>query len=181
MPSDRTRRVAAATTATLPALAAATGVAAAQRPTGGAPWLFSGTSFVASLLVSLLVGVVVLAVAPEYVRTTARRVRRDPVASLGWGLLTVVVLVVASLLLVTMVVTVPVLVALGLVGNVVAAVALGQAVGGSLVGDDLLRALIVGVAIASLVALVPFLGGLAGLVLGLAGIGATVDRFFDGR
>ncbi|QCJ48378.1 hypothetical protein [Haloprofundus sp. MHR1] len=180
MVSKRTLRVAGSATVALAALA---GVAAAQQPpsTPSPPQISPILTFVASLALNLVIGGIVVAVAPDYLRRTSARVRDDPVSSFIWGLIAFVGLLVASILIITMIVTIPALLVLGIVGNVIVAVTLGMLVAGGAVDDSLFKALVVGVIIVSLIGLVPILGGLVNFVLGMIGGGAVVNEFRDGR
>ncbi|WP_224449713.1 hypothetical protein [Haloprofundus salilacus] len=180
MVSRRSLRLAGSVTVALAALA---GVAAAQQPpsTPSAPQISPLATFAASLIINLLIGGLVIAVAPNYLRRTTARVRNDPVSTFLWGLLTFVALLVGSILIITMIVTIPAMLILGIVGNVIVSVTLGMVVAGGVVDDSLFKALVVGVLIVSLVGLIPILGGLVNFVLGMMGGGAMVNEFRDGR
>ncbi|WP_224335887.1 hypothetical protein [Haloprofundus halobius] len=180
MVSKRSLRIAGSATVALAVLA---GVAAGQQPpsTPSAPQISPVVAFVASLAINLIIGGIVVAVAPNYLRRTAARVRNDPASTFLWGLIAFVGLIVASILIITMIVTIPALLILGIVGNVIVSVTLGLVVAGGAVDDSLFKALVVGVLIVSLVGLIPILGGLVNFVLGMMGGGAMVNEFRDGR
>ncbi|WP_224269005.1 hypothetical protein [Haloprofundus salinisoli] len=180
MVSRRTLRIAGSATV---ALAALTGVVAAQQPpsTPSTPQISPVVGFVVSLAINLVIGGIVVAVAPNYLRRTTARVRNNPVSAFLWGLLTVVGLVVASILLITLIVTIPALLVLGLVGNAIVAVVVGMAVTRSASGDNLFVPLVVGVLIVSLIAQIPILGGVVNFILGMMGVGAIVNEFREGR
>lgn len=162
------------------ALTAFVGTAAAQQPPGG-PQLSLVARLGIGLLVNLVVGAIVVAAVPEYVRSTADRIHDDPAGSFGWGLLAFVGLVIASVLIVTVIVTIPLLLVLGLVGGSIATVAVGQVAVDGRTSGDLWKALGVGVVALVLVGLVPILGGIVNFVVGMLGGGAMVNEFRASR
>ncbi|KTG11300.1 hypothetical protein AUR64_05085 [Haloprofundus marisrubri] len=180
MVSRRTLRLAGSATVALAALA---GVAAAQQvpTTPNTPSISPVLSFAISLVFNLVVGGIAVAAAPGYLRRTSARVRNNPGSTLLWGLIAFIGLILASILIITLIVTIPALLVLGIVGNVIVAVVVGMAVTRSANDDNLFVPLAVGVLIISLIGLIPFLGAVVNFVLGMMGGGAMVNEFRDGR
>jgi cytoskeletal protein CcmA (bactofilin family) len=131
-----------------------------------------------AVTISLLVlGVVLLAVAPAAMGASQLVARNEPGRVVGWGLLIAVGLPVVSVLVMLTVVGIPLglvaLLSLALVyamGYVVAAVALGR----TMVREPrgLYLAFLAGLVILRLVGLIPFLGGLVTFVAAAFGVGA---------
>ncbi|MFC6724113.1 hypothetical protein ACFQE1_06940 [Halobium palmae] len=162
------------------ALTALVGTAVAQQPPAG-PQLSLVTRLGIGLVVNLVVGAIVVAAVPDYVRSTADRIHDDPGGSFGWGLLAFIGLIVASVLIVTVIVTIPLLLILGLVGGSIATVAVGQFAVDVRRDGDLWKALGVGVVALVLVGLVPIVGGVVNFVVGMLGGGAMVNEFRANR
>jgi hypothetical protein len=125
----------------------------------------------------LLLGVVLLALAPAAMGASQLVARNEPGRVVGWGLLIAVGLPVVSVLVMLTVVGIPLglvaLLSLALVyamGYVVAALVLGR----TLVKEPRSRylAFLAGLVLLRLVGLIPFLGGLVTFVAGAFGLGA---------
>ncbi|MFC4358902.1 hypothetical protein ACFO0N_13210 [Halobium salinum] len=177
MVSRRTLRTVGSAGVALAALAALVGTAAAQQPPGGVPQISLTVQAVGSLLLNLVIGIIVIAVLPDYVERTGARLRDDPLMSGFWGLPVLIGLALVSILIITLLVTIPV----ALVGSTVAIVALGRTLASDWTAGSQFKALVVGTLVAVLVGLVPILGGLVNLVLSMAGLGAMATEFRASR
>ncbi|QCJ48379.1 hypothetical protein [Haloprofundus sp. MHR1] len=180
MVSKRVLRVAGSATVALVALAGV--VAAQQVPSPRSTPRFSPLVAVGgSFVFNLLVGGLLVVFVPDYLRRTTTRFRDDPVSTFLWGLLAFVVLVVGSILIITMIVTIPAMLVFGIVGNIIACVGIGMAIVGGGVDDSLLKPLAVGLLVVTLVSQIPILGLVVNFVIGMMGAGAMVNEFRDGR
>lgn len=158
------------------ALAAFVGTVTAQQP-GGVPQISLATQVVGSLLLNLVVGVIVIALLPDYVERTGTRLRDEPLLSGFWGFLALVGLLLVSILVITLLVTIPV----ALVGGTVAVVVLGRTLTNDWTSGSQFKALVVGTVVVVVVGLIPVLGGLINLVLSMAGLGAMAKEFRASR
>jgi hypothetical protein len=136
---------------------------------------------VGAFLTTLLVGAILVALAPGYVRARTADVVDRPLATLVYGLVSllflVVVTVVLALTLVGLVVAVPLAVVTYLawaVGSAVAFLAVGERLVGA--DDGWTRPLLVGAGVNGLLALTG-VGGLVSAVVGAAGFGAVVRPY----
>jgi len=170
----------------LPVLA---GVALAQpRPPDApvGPVLSSVGSLAASLVVSAVIGLLVVGLAPDYARTIVGRVRARPGQSVLYGLASFVAAFVATVALaitiVGLVVAVPGAIAFGLL--VAAGSVLGwTALFASVLGGErsLVAPMLAGVLASVAVGLVPLLGGLVNLVVSATGFGAMSAQYLASR
>lgn len=134
------------------------------------------TSAIGSFVLTLVVGAILLAVAPGYVERLGEDINAEPLANFGWGILVLIgVIVVSVVLFITVVgaiLAIPLLLAFviaAIVGQVLAYIAvLGRWV------DDEWQALGAGAVVAGALNLIPGIGGLIGFVIGSIGIGAIV-------
>ena len=133
--------------------------------------------FGGALLINLVLGGLLLALAPEYVRRTVGAIRDDPGSAFLWGLLVGIALpiglVLVAFTLVGLLITIPgllALVVLGIVGNAVAICWIG-----SLMTGDSVDAAAVGAGSLALaaVAAVPVLGNPATTLVGFFGLGVV--------
>jgi hypothetical protein len=139
--------------------------------------------WVARTFTLMALGVVVMLVLPKQTALVGQTVSTVPLPSAGVGLLTFVVLLFVVPMLVIICIGIPLVVLLG--AAFVAAMLLGRVAIGAVIGERLLNALkvkqsqpllevVVGIGLVELLAAVPCLGWLLGLVLWLAGLGAVV-------
>lgn len=189
MLARRVRRV----TLLVGAVLALAGVAAAQPGPGTFPTDRAQPSPLASagatLVFDLLVGVLLVGLVPDYVRKTTEWIRNEPVSSFLWGLGISIVLgiliFVFAITIVGLLLAVPLVILgliLGIVGNVLAMTTIGILILERADREaDLWPALFVGVAIAVIVGLVPFVGGLFNFVVGMIGFGAVVSNVWANR
>jgi cytoskeletal protein CcmA (bactofilin family) len=134
----------------------------------------------------LVVALVLVALAPAAVQTTADTLRARPWASLGWGALLLAAIPIAVVVLMVMVLGIPIGVLL-LVAQVLAlfishasaGLALGQTVAPG-VGSRY-AAVALGVAVVALVTNVPYIGWLLRLVVVAVGFGAVVLAIWQRR
>lgn len=183
MPSTRLSVV----VASVLTLLSVTGVAAAQ-PTTTAPQLSPLLRLTIALAVNGVVGLLVVAVAPDYTERVAADVRESPAETFLWGLLAgvggLIALVVLAVTIVGLLVAVPgifVYILVAVVGGVVGTVALGAVVADAVTESTLFVALAVGVVVSSLLSLVPFVGGTVNFLVGTVGMGAVARRYWRGR
>jgi len=128
---------------------------------------------------TLLVGAILLSLAPEFVDRGVDRIHDEGVACFGWGVAVLVAFVGVSVLLALTVVGVVLVIPLALGFAVVAFV--GNVLGYLALFDGVLEsrksALVAGAAVAGATNLVPILGGLVGFVVGSLGVGAVVRDY----
>ena len=142
------------------------------------PTVGLGSSAVGAFVSTVLVGGLLVTLAPEYTERLIERVRRDTVGSFVYGLLALVVLILVLVVLVVtlvgIVVAVPLAIVIGLAWAVGASVAF-LAVGERLVGrdDGWLAPLLVGALINGGLTLTG-IGGLVTFAVGAAGFGALL-------
>ncbi len=153
--------------------------AAAQQPAPGDVGLSLTARAFASALVTLVVAGGLVALVPEYVERTTDRILDAPgetfIYGVGIGVVAVIVAVVLVFTVVGIVVSVPILIALAVVGY------LGFLAAGRVVSESWGAAVAVAVAVAVVTGGVPVLGGLVGFVLNSMGIGAAyLDYRGDG-
>lgn len=177
---ERTRSL--ARSGALLAVLSLPGVAAAAQPgSGGGPGLWSGIGirFVAGLLLNLVLGGALIAFASRYARERVDEVNRRPGATFVWGLavgLGGAVLVVAlAITVIGLLVAIPGaigLVVVGLVGNAVTVVWLGDLVVRD-EGDPGVAAVAVGALLLAALGAVPVLGNPLTTLAGTFGLGAV--------
>lgn len=134
------------------------------------------TRALGNVVFMLLVGGILLAVAPSYVKRLSEDINAEPVANFGWGILvyigTIVLAVILTITIIGAIVAIPlllVLVVAVIVGQVVAFIAvLGRWVEGDWV------ALGAAAVVAGALGFVPGIGGLVNLVISAIGFGAVV-------
>lgn len=156
-------------------------------PDGG-PSVDVGTgllgSAVGSFLTTLVVGGILIALAPAFTERTMDAVRAEPLSSFGYGILVfvalAVVMIVLAITVVGLLVAFPLLLLTSLLWAIGAAVAF-LAIGECLVGRDegRLRPLVVGALLNGALALTG-IGGLVGLCVGAAGFGAVLKDLLGG-
>ena len=166
------------------------GVAAAQSPNAGTGLGLGARiaiRFVTALVVSLLLGGGLVALAPDYADSMVAALREDPGGAFGWGLVAgLVVPILLALLAATiigLIVTIPGLILLfflGIAGNAVSVVWLGTVLAGD--GDAIGgRAIGVGALAFALLAALPVLGNFLTSVVGLFGLGVVSRDLYRSR
>ena len=145
-------------------------------------------SFVAGLAVNLVLGALVVGVAPDYSRAIVGRIRSEPVESFFFGIAVLIATVVAAIVLaitiIGLVVLVPgafVLAIVGVVANVLATVTVGAVATGWTEDSSLWTSVAVGAAVVALLTAIPLVNGLANFVLGSLGMGAIAARIWEHR
>ena len=154
--------------------------AAAQQPAAGGPELSLAARALASALLALVVAGGLIALVPDYVGRTTDRILDAPgetfVYDIVIGIVGGIVAVVLVFTVVGILVSVPIVIALVVVGY------LGFLAAGRAVSESRGTVLAVVVAAAAVTGGIPVLGGLVGLVLNSMGIGAAyLDYRDDGR
>lgn len=169
------------------ALCSLAGVAAAQSAPE-APQLSPLLRLAIALAVNGIVGLVVVAFAPDYTQSLVDDIRDDPAVSFIWGLLVgiggLVALVVLAVTVIGLLVAIPgffVYLFVAIVGGAVATVALGAVLVDTVADSTLSLALAVGVVVSSLLSIVPLVGGLVNFVVSTIGMGAVVNRYWTKR
>lgn len=165
------------------AVAAFAGLAVAQQvpQQPQTPTFSPGVSLAVSLVVNLVIGGIVVLAAPDYVEGRMAAIRDDAAASFIWGLVSFVVLILASILIITLIVTIPALLVLGIVGGAIATVTVGMLVAEQATDPSLLVGLVVGAVLLSVLGLIPIVGGIVNFVVGMLGAGAMVKGYNDSR
>lgn len=143
-----------------------------------------GSGAVGAFLTTLLVGVILLALAPDYTERTAAAVQDRPVQALVYGLVSLLGLVLLVILLFLTIVGILFLIPLVIVAYLVWAVGSAVAflaIGERLVGErGLPAALVVGALINGGLALTG-IGGLVSFCIGAAGFGTVIQGWREGR
>jgi len=142
--------------------------------------------FGVAFALNLLLGGGLVVLAPTYARTTVNRVRSDPGSAFVWGLIVGVgvpiVLVLLAITIIGLVVTIPGLIVLaivGLVGNAVTIVWIGETVAGRSDGAIGGRTALLGALALALPAAIPVVGNFLVTVLGFFGLGAVGERLYE--
>lgn len=163
--------------AVLPSVAAAQAV-----PDPSDPWveLLAGEAL-GAVLGTLVIGGLLILLAPEYTETVTDRSLREPGTAFLWGLGLTFAVIVGSLVLaltvVGLLIAVPLLLAFSLYALVASEV--GFLAAGRLVSDDWGTAFPVALIVAAVAGGVPLLGGLIAFVLSCIGIGAVAMEYTD--
>jgi hypothetical protein len=151
------------------------------------PELALPIQFVVSILIYVVLGGIVLAVAPEYTEHMAARIRKDTGTSFISGLVALIVTFVAAVLLaitiVGIIVLIPGAIALmvvQIVGNTAALVALGSVTTEAGRGSAF-AALVIGAVLLSALSLVPILGGIVRFAVQTIGFGAIAASYWESR
>jgi uncharacterized protein involved in cysteine biosynthesis len=137
-----------------------------------------GLRFVVVLVINLLLGGALLALAPAYARRMVASIRDDAGTAFLWGLLAgiavPIALVLIAITIIGLLVTIPGLIALffiGLVGNAVTICWVGTLLTGRDVPDG--TAVGVGAAVLAVVGAIPLLGNLVTTLLSFFGLGVV--------
>jgi hypothetical protein len=134
-----------------------------------------------SLVVSLVIGGIVILAAPDYVEGQITSIRDEPAVNAVWGLVSLVVLFLASFLIITLIVTIPAMLVLIIIGSTIATIAVGVLIAEQATDAGLFVGLLVGTVVLSLVGLIPIVGALINLVVLFLGAGAMVKGYNDSR
>lgn len=156
------------------------GIASAQRGSDVNIDTFAGLlDGPSSFFGTLIIGALILALAPEFVDRIVDRVHNETGMSFGWGVLVFIVFFVAIFLLIITIVGILVVIPLAIAFGILAAA--GNALGYlSLFAphiENRWAALVVGAAISGIAAIIPVVGGLLGFVVGSLGVGAIVREW----
>ncbi|SDM81683.1 hypothetical protein SAMN04487949_2686 [Halogranum gelatinilyticum] len=166
------------------ALLSLAGVAAAQTPPE-TPQLSPLLRLTIALAVNGVLGLLIVAFAPDYTQALVDDIRDDPAVAFVWGLIAaiggLIALVILAITIIGLFVGIPVAFVVALVGGVVGMVALGEVLADRVTDASLHLGLGVGVVVSSLLSLVPILGGVVNFVVGTLGIGAVVNRYWTKR
>ena len=169
------------------ALAAAVGPAAAQVPRADAPQfgVGIGLSFAIGLVVNLVFGGIIVAVAPDYLQTIVYDVRDSPGETALYGLVTVVggfvAIVVLAITIIGLIVAIPGAILFGLylgVTSLMGTIAVGYLLLDSVSDATLWTGLLVGALLSAVLAVIPVVGGIVNFVVGLFGTGAVSIRLY---
>ncbi len=140
---------------------------------------------VIGFLMTLMVGIVIILLAPKRMKAITESIRTRPWASLGWGAIILIFTPIAALIVCITIIGIP----LGLITLVLYGIAIhltqlfaGLYIGQLIIGSSrkvgsrgaLVGALVLGLAILSLLKLIPYLGGIIGLAAVLFGLGAIL-------
>ncbi|MFW6149335.1 MAG: hypothetical protein ACOC6D_05725 [Atribacterota bacterium] len=138
-----------------------------------------------SFFMSLLVGIVLILLAPERVKKVTDSIRRRPWASLGWGTVLLIVTPIAALIVCVTIIGIPlglITLILYLIAIYITQIIIGLFIGKWIIGNfgqvetkaALIGALALGLAIFRLLRLIPYLGFIMGLAAVLFGLGAIL-------
>lgn len=185
MPRSRVRRILstgplalALSIPLLPTVSGQTGPRSGVESAPSYPWYLEG---VTAALITLVVGGLLLVVAPRYTERVTDRVLEKPGASFLWGLGVLVGVVVLSFVLaltgIGMIVAIPLLLAFVLVAIV--AGEFGYLAAGRLAGGNRGVTLLIAVALSAFAGAVPILGYLVALFVSSAGLGAFAIDVLD--
>lgn len=164
-------------------------------PFAGLGALIATIAAVVSLLVTigyLVLGLLLLAFVPGAARAVEERVLDRPLPSFVFGLVALIVAVIAGVILLVTVVGVPiavfgwlVVIAGVMLAGLVVSLALGRIVAGKTgIGDNRYALFVIGFVILNVIYLIPILGGLVKAVVVCIGFGAiiiTLSDAFSGR
>lgn len=150
--------------------------------------LFDWISTVVFLIMHLILGALLLLVAPRFSREVAESVRRDPLRNGVYGLATIIVVPLVLIGLIITIVAIPLAIAGALlflvlywVGLVYGRYAVGEWVLALAEVDQRWLALVVGLVLIGVIAQLPWLGGLISLAVTLLGLGALLELLWSRR
>lgn len=135
-------------------------------------------------LVILVIGLIALWVVPSIFEKASDNLQKQPLQMFGFGILALVAIPVVMLLLVITLIGIPVALMLGaawfiwaMISHAIASLAFGSWISRKLnwnSGNQKVIAFVVGLAVISIVSIVPLVGGLVSLVVWLCGFGTIV-------
>jgi hypothetical protein len=143
-------------------------------------YFFSALFRISSAVVSAIIGLIILHSSPQFLPALAAKLRQHPGLTALWGIGAIVSFVFVTVFLAITLIGIPLIPLLSLTAVVTALVgALGVAlfVGQSLVGKgdrSLQQQFLVGLAILTVMALIPFFGGLVVCLVNLFGLGVIL-------
>lgn len=128
---------------------------------------------------TLIIGALILALAPEFVDRIVDRVHEETGMCIGWGILVFIIFFGAVILLIITVIGILVVIPLAIGFGILAAA--GNALGYLALFaphiESRWAALVVGAAISGIAAIIPIVGGLLGFIVGSLGVGAIVREW----
>lgn len=164
------------------AVFAFSGLAVAQSPNASTELGIGtriGIRFVVALVINLLLGGALVAFDPHYASRRVNNIRDDPGGAFVWGLLfgigVPIALVILAISIIGLIIAVPGFIALfviGLVGNAVTVVWIGDILTGSLETVEM-KTVAYGALALAIPAAIPILGNLIGTLLGFFGLGVV--------
>jgi hypothetical protein len=143
-------------------------------------YFFSAIFRISSAVVSAIIGLIILHSSPQFLPSLATQLRQHPGLTALWGIGAIVSFVFVTVFLAITLIGIPLIPLLSLTAVVTALVgSLGVAffVGQALVGKgdrSLQQQFLVGLAILTVLALIPFFGGLAVFLINLFGLGVIL-------
>ena len=145
-----------------------------------AQYFFSTIFRISSAIVAAILGLIVLHSSPQFLPSLAAQLRQRPGLTALWGIGTIVSFVFATVFLAITLIGIPLIpllsltaVVTALVGSLGVALFVGQRVVGK--GDrSLQQQFLVGLAIVTILTLIPFFGGLAVCLVNLFGLGVIL-------
>jgi len=149
---------------------------------------FSFWALLPGMVFFLIIGAIISAICPAYLRSLRERAQSKPLASLGWGalagFLTPIAIVILALTIIGLIVAVPLLLALpvfGMFAHVVAAYVVGALILQRLWPQRqwVVRATLLGVVLLAFVGAIPLVGGLAVMAVWLVALGAVLSSIVD--
>ena len=161
-----------------------------DRGLGGLGALMATLAVVVSLLVTLgylVLGLLLLALAPDAARAVEERVRNRPLPAFAIGLVALIAAVILGVILFVTIVGIPIavfawlfVIAALMVAGLVVSLSLGRLIAGrSSIGDNRYVLFIIGFVILNVLYLVPFLGGVVKFVVVCLGFGALAMAAMD--
>ncbi|WP_341738610.1 hypothetical protein [Microcoleus sp. CAWBG640] len=147
-------------------------------------YFFSAIFRACSAVVAAILGLIILHTSPQFLPSLATKLRQHPGLTALWGIGAIVSFVFVTVFLAITLIGIPLIplisvtaVVTALVGSLGVALFVGQRVVGK--GDrSLQQQFLVGLAIVTVLTLIPFFGGLAVLLVNLFGLGAILLRQF---
>lgn len=145
-----------------------------------AQYFFSAIFRISSAVVAAILGLIILHSSPQFLPSLATQLRQRPALTALWGIGAIVSLVFVTVFLAITLIGIPLIpllsltaVVTALVGSLGVALFVGQRVVGK--GDrSLQQQFLVGLAILTVMALIPFFGGLAVFLVNLFGLGVIL-------
>ncbi|PSB39838.1 hypothetical protein C7B69_01220 [filamentous cyanobacterium Phorm 46] len=145
-----------------------------------AHYFFSAIFRISAAVVAAILGLIILHSSPQFIPNLAAQLRQRPGLTALWGIGAIVSFVFATVFLAITLIGIPLIpllsltaVVTALVGSLGVALFVGQRVVGK--GDrSLQQQFLVGLAIVTVLTLIPFFGGLAVLLVNLFGLGAIL-------
>jgi hypothetical protein len=153
-------------------------------------WGFSLIGWIVQTAIFLVLGLVAAALMPKQMKAVQRRLAKKPAPSLGWGALTLFIIVPAILValvisIVGLLLVLPYVVVVALfyffVVTSVGALIAQRVLSGTEQKDNLMLAVTLGVVGTTVLSRIPVVGGLVILVMAVFGTGAAVMAFFEWR